>query len=620
MNDKLPFYRKIVFKIFILVLVILFGALGINLTLTNQMIDKRMEHRLINDFNAASNTTDNFINLVSQTSQMWAKEIVANHLDIETVNKKELNNILSIEKDKMSADSIILLNKEGVIMAQHGSKHLVGDSLKYRDIVKQTIQTKMQITNIAREKETFIIYSSSILKEKNNLKGILLVGYFINDNFLENIKKNTNLELAFIGNSAVMSSTKWGTTKNLDILPISYLKYQNLLKNPKMVEEVTYKDKTYMVSARKLHNIESLISGSILFGYSYDNIKASKNDLLDKKIAIFYITILIALVLIYLVIKKYLNAINKLTKAMNDVSADKNYETITMDTKDEIGLLANSFNYMGSELNNLHNSMQKEIENKTKELKELNEQLEVKVKVEVEKNRQKENHIIQQSRLAQMGEMISMIAHQWRQPLSAISSTSSAINIKAQLTHLDNDTAIELSNKISQYAQHLSSTIDDFREFFKSNKEKRDTTYDELIQSVLNIIEVSVKNKNINLIKNLNCKDTFNTYPNEIKQVILNLIKNAEDILLEKNIKNPTIKIETSCGILTISDNGGGISEDIKEKIFDPYFSTKTKKDGTGLGLYMSKTIIEEHCGGRLSVSNDKDGAVFSIILEVNNG
>ncbi len=254
-----------------------------------------------------------------------------------------------------------------------------------------------------------------------------------------------------------------------------------------------------------------------------------------------------------------------------------------------------------------------------KTIVELNSSLEDKIKQEVEKNRKQDQQLLQQSRLAQMGEMISMIAHQWRQPLAAISSTSSGINLKAKLNKLDKDTAIELSSKISQYSQHLSSTIDDFRDFFKSNKEKRETTYDELVKSVLNIVEISILNQNINLVKKLNSKDTLTTYPNEIKQVILNLIKNAEDVLLEKGIENPIITIETQSSTLTISDNGGGIPEDIIDKVFDPYFSTKTKKDGTGLGLYMSKTIIEEHCGGKLIVSNDKDGAVFTIELEVNN-
>ncbi|MEA1893283.1 MAG: PAS domain-containing sensor histidine kinase [Campylobacterota bacterium] len=248
-------------------------------------------------------------------------------------------------------------------------------------------------------------------------------------------------------------------------------------------------------------------------------------------------------------------------------------------------------------------------------IEQLNQTLEARVKLEVEKNIKKDQKLVQQSRLAQMGEMINMIAHQWRQPLTAISATSAAINMKIKIGQIDNDKIIELTDKISSYSQHLSLTIDDFRDFFKPNKEKQDVTFDELIQSVLNIIDNTIRNKNIEIVQDLQSKTLFHTYSNEMKHVILNLVKNAEDALVENETKNAKITIKTKDNILTISDNGGGIKAEILDKIFDPYFSTKKEKDGTGLGLYMSKTIIQEHCGGKISVSNANDGAVFEIVL-----
>jgi signal transduction histidine kinase len=262
---------------------------------------------------------------------------------------------------------------------------------------------------------------------------------------------------------------------------------------------------------------------------------------------------------------------------------------------------------------------EKEKDMALKHVENVNKNLEEKIAQAVEENRQKDQAMFQQSRLAQMGEMISMIAHQWRQPLSAISSTASAISLKAELNKLDNDKAIELSDKICNFSQHLSSTIDDFRNFFKSNKDKNSINYSQIVEAVLDIIEISLKNKNIELIKELKCDENFDSYKNELKQVILNLIKNAEDALVEKRVENPYIKISTfkkgNDFVLEISDNAGGVPEDIVDKIFDPYFSTKTKRDGTGLGLYMSKIIIEEHCGGKIEVYNDKMGAVFRIVL-----
>ncbi len=251
----------------------------------------------------------------------------------------------------------------------------------------------------------------------------------------------------------------------------------------------------------------------------------------------------------------------------------------------------------------------------TKNLKELNNTLESRIKEEITKNRDKEQHLIAQSRLAQMGEMISMIAHQWRQPLSAISSASSAITLKAHLNKLDDKTAIELSNHISEYSQYLSSTINDFRNFFNPDKKKKNINLTKLVEDSLKIIEISLIN--IELIKKFNSDITFHTFPNEIKQVILNIIKNAEDILIDNMVKDPTIYIETDNNTLIISDNGGGIPDDIIDNIFDPYFSTKMEKNGTGLGLYMSKLIIEKHCKGRLSVSNNEYGAIF--VIELNS-
>ena len=248
------------------------------------------------------------------------------------------------------------------------------------------------------------------------------------------------------------------------------------------------------------------------------------------------------------------------------------------------------------------------------QIKIFNDTLQQKIEEEVAKNRKKDKQMLEQARLAQLGEMLGMIAHQWRQPLSAISSANIVINMKAQMEQLEPQSVIELTNKIDEFTQHLSETIDDFRNFFKNTKEKKRTSYNEIVTETLLIMESSLNNKNIELITNLQSDVIFETYPSELKQVLLNLIKNAEDVLLENKIQNPYIKITIDNMCLIVSDNGGGIPEYIISKIFDPYFSTKDL-NGTGLGLYMSKTIIEEHCQGKLSVANNSEGAVFTIEL-----
>ena len=249
----------------------------------------------------------------------------------------------------------------------------------------------------------------------------------------------------------------------------------------------------------------------------------------------------------------------------------------------------------------------------------LKESFELRVKSSVHELKQKQKLLFEQSRLAQMGEMISMIAHQWRQPLNAISATSSSLQLRAKLNNIDQDFVIKMTKNISKYSQHLSDTIDDFRNFFKPNKEKNLVNYTDLLDDVLGIISLSLSNHNITVEKELNCEESFNSYANELKQVILNLIKNAEDVLRDNEVVNPYIKIATSKVndkyVLEVRDNGGGIPKDILKDIFNPYFSTKKQKDGTGLGLYMSKMIIEEHCKGKLRAFNSNEGAVFVISI-----
>jgi len=259
------------------------------------------------------------------------------------------------------------------------------------------------------------------------------------------------------------------------------------------------------------------------------------------------------------------------------------------------------------------------VEEKTQALKELNANLEKRVQEEIAINRLKEQQLIQQSRLAQMGEIISMIAHQWRQPLAAISTTSMFLELKAKHNSAPPELVSRKVKEISELSQYLSRTIDDFRDFFKPNRSKVSTSYEEIIASVVNMIGPSLISKGISFKIDQQSQERFFTYSNKVKQVLLNLIKNAEDVLTERQVVSPKITIRTyedeDVSVLEVLDNAGGIDTDVMEKIFDPYFSTKSERNGTGLGLYMSKVIVEKHCGGILSVENTQEGAVFRIVL-----
>ena len=269
------------------------------------------------------------------------------------------------------------------------------------------------------------------------------------------------------------------------------------------------------------------------------------------------------------------------------------------------------------------------VDSKEEELRLLNASLEEKIKIAVKENQEKDRMLQEQSRLALMGEMISMIAHQWRQPLSAISASTFGIQLKANSPKLDfskeEDRATflqfldETLEKISENTQFLSTTIDDFRTFFQSDKKKQISSLEIPFKRALHIVQASLESKEITISSEVTTYDEIYMYQNEFMQVILNLIKNAEDVLVQNKVKEPKIEVKIYKAeqnyIFELRDNGGGISEDIKDKIFDPYFSTKIEKDGTGLGLYMSKVMIEEHHNGRLEVCNIDGGACFKITL-----
>jgi C4-dicarboxylate-specific signal transduction histidine kinase len=267
---------------------------------------------------------------------------------------------------------------------------------------------------------------------------------------------------------------------------------------------------------------------------------------------------------------------------------------------------------------------QRELENSLKELEELNSTLEEKVKEEVDKNRQKDKQLLYQSRLAQMGEMMSMIAHQWRQPLASIASIALSLRLKTELGIVDKTFIQQKTELITQNTDYLSKTIDDFRNFFQPTKEKEITTFEKILNSVLDIANISLQNRNIKIYQKIEYNREIRIFVNELKQVILNIIKNAEDVLVERGIKDREIYISTykkgSKIVLAIEDSGGGIDNKIMDKIFEPYFSTKDSKNGTGLGLYMSKIIVEEHLKGELRVSNSQKGALFEIVLKDEDG
>jgi len=252
------------------------------------------------------------------------------------------------------------------------------------------------------------------------------------------------------------------------------------------------------------------------------------------------------------------------------------------------------------------------------------------IKIFVEHEKQNEMMLHQQSKMASMGEMIGNIAHQWRQPLSSISTIASGINAQKEYEIFDESSLMPSMDKIVEQTQYMSKTIDDFRNFFKNDKEKILFSLDDAIEQNISLVETSLKNNNINFITNLDHKIELYGYKNELTQAFINIINNAKDQLVKSdNIDNKIIKIETmilnNMIHIKIIDNGGGVPDDIIGKVFEPYFTTKHQSQGTGIGLFMTHEIIVKHFNGTLEVTNVEfeylnkkyTGAQFDIALAI---
>jgi signal transduction histidine kinase len=249
---------------------------------------------------------------------------------------------------------------------------------------------------------------------------------------------------------------------------------------------------------------------------------------------------------------------------------------------------------------------------KTKDYQELALQLEYKVNKEVIKNREKDQIMYQHARLAAMGEMIGNIAHQWRQPLNALTVLIQSFGIKNMSGGLTQEFIDKQVEEGLRLANQMSSTIEDFKNFFSPHKEREYFGVVQALKETLDLVEFFCKDEHIDI--KLIAKEEIRVYgySNEFSQVILNLLNNARDNFKQKNIQKDRkiiIKVERKNRpepyvMISFVDNGGGIDEHIIDRIFEPYFTTKHKSTGTGIGLYMSKQIIEKQMNGLVTMKN----------------
>ncbi len=471
-----------------------------------------------------------------------------------------------------------------------------------------------------------------------------------------------------------------GFKKEIDkkILPIIEKLDENFDKNPKMDKTYWNEYKNIALTTRK-YSLNGFDEGAFMNTSTVERdsfyrlinqlkllqkekLKSSESKLIQLKksveknslfiiIGILFIGA-IGLILDMTVIMKLIKGIETIQEGLrkffnylNNPMAYNNELHIDINSKDELGLMSQAINRRVKLIKENLNDDYKLIheatltldnlkegvfgrrlkeEGKSKELNvlknvmnEMIDSLENKIQKEIKQRTNQEKLMMQQSKLAAMGEMIGNIAHQWRQPISEINAVLMELETITRYDKLKKEHLLESIRICNEITEHMSTTISDFQNFFKPTKKKEDFSVLTACKKALAIINASLINNQINLILDIEEDNIINGYSSEFSHAVLNIISNAKDALVLRKIKNPEIKISIKVGktytVIKILDNAGGIKLKDIDTIFEPYFTTKYAKQGTGIGLYMTKMIIENNMEGFVYAKNVKNGALFTI-------
>ncbi|RXK02992.1 histidine kinase [Arcobacter sp. CECT 8989] len=414
------------------------------------------------------------------------------------------------------------------------------------------------------------------------------------------------------------------------------------------INVTTVSKKQFDILVEKLFSLQKESLSNATIAYSQASKKSTEVKI--EVITSIALTLFFAIIIGWFITNNILKSIYKVQNGLNDFFKylnDKKTKVnrIDIDGKDEFRQMANIINKNVSYIRTNVDQNEALIKNATKVLENiesgnlgtrltqntnntsLNElknminsvigNLEDKIQKEIRQRLQQEQILIQQSKLAAMGEMIGNIAHQWRQPLAQISAIHMNMKVTFDFEKFNKeylDLKIKEANKLTSY---MSQTIDDFQNFFKPQGEKELFSVEKACKDAYFIVESSLKYHGIELSFDVKEDSEVLGYKNEFSQVVLNLISNAKDILLERKVEEPQINIEIKGGesyaVVKVEDNAGGVREEILDKIFDPYFTTRHKTQGTGIGLYMAKNIIERNMHGFINVRNNDHGAIFTV-------
>jgi len=534
------------------------------------------------------------------------------------------------EVKEVNEESIFFNNNENFVLAY---KQVIQNIKKFEDdfeIAKVHVPLNFEFRKQVREDAQKLEDELDILKNSSVSNETLLNVILVKKSILQMEKALVRYFETNDGNFVINAKNEGKILK--DLFQKLSKSNMNISKNEiKILEKETYEFISLVNKTISHYRTFSMITKIVLSGDMYEinynsqkiktitifkitNVKNEINDLLslnkNSTIIINIIHICLVLMSFFFLLRVFLLPLKKLTNMFEDILEGKESTAIpTYKQDDIIGKLvkvAIEFKQLNKRTNEL-----------LKETKDYKENLEAKVQEEIKLRREQEKVLVQQSKLASMGEMIGAIAHQWRQPLNELSIRIQKLKYNYAKEQIDEKFISEFIQKNKKTIDFMSKTIDDFRNFFRIDKQKNNFSLKIAIEEVINIQSAQLKNYNIDL-KFTGEDYTYTGFKTEFQQVIINLISNAKDALVSNNINEPKIKIELKKNIITVEDNGGGIEDKILDRIFEPYFTTKEQGKGTGIGLYMSKMIIEDNMNGKISMENKNDGVSVTIDLKVN--
>jgi len=503
----------------------------------------------------------------------------------------------------------VTLQKEAIIELLHSEARSLAQSITF-------VSSNALITD---DNSYLVEFNNEYIKNNDKIKNVIIAKL---DNSYFNIKKD--------------SWTFDNTADEIFLKMQTDIEAYEIIYSPILKEDVFHY--TYPIY------FSGISWGWIHLSFDLKEYNQKVNSMYKQFFFLLLAFMLLSFIISYYIAKVFAEPIIDLNKRVSSITLDNLNVKVQKIRDDEIGELAQAFNKMTKHLNkaqkelklsneNLEKRVQertselekvnKSLSEKSHELEELNINLDNKVKEEIDKRRKQEQMLLHQSRLAAMGEMVGNIAHQWRQPLNALSIIVQNIELSYRMDKLNDEFMKKSVDESLDLTTMMSKTIDDFRNFFMPNKKEEKFHLDSSLNSSLELIASTFKNYNITVHKDVESSLEAKGFPNEFAQAILNVLSNAKDALLEKKVQLPevyvSLKKEGDMGRISISDNAGGIDEEILPKIFDPYFTTKDQGQGTGIGLYMSKMIIEQNMKGKFYARNVKGGVEFIIKMPLEN-